>query len=67
MYENGYAITVSEEEMQHLFDCFVARKKELHLAAEQAKTAGRTGQAEELDAMYQEVAALQERFLALMQ
>lgn len=67
MQENGYAITVTEEEMQHLFDSFVARKKEIFLAAEKAREAGRTGQAEELDEMYREVEELQGRFLALMQ
>ncbi len=65
MPDEGYSITLAEEEMQHLFDCFVARKKELALAAEQAEKAGRTAQREELDDVYREVEAIQARFLAL--
>lgn len=67
MRENGYTLTVTEEDMQHLFDSFVARKKELSIAAEKAREANRTGQAEELDEMYREVEELQGRFLALVQ
>ena len=66
MRDDGYTITVTEEELQHLFDSFVARKKELFTTAAQAREASRNSQAEELDAMYAEVEELQERFLALM-
>lgn len=61
-----YTITLIEEDLQHLFDSFVARKKELALAAQKAKDAGNTALGEELDEVYQEVEELHARVLELI-
>jgi len=66
MDDTGYTITLTEEDLQHLFDSFVARKKELFLASEKAAESGKTPLAEELNDVYQEVEELHDRVLKLM-
>ena len=66
MDDTGYTVTLTEEDIQHLFDSFVARKKELFLASEKAAKEGKAALAEELDDIYQEVEELHDRVFTLL-
>ena len=61
-----YTITLTEEDVQHLFDSFVARKKELFLTAEKAAQSGNAPLAEELNDVYNELEELHDRIRNLV-